>query len=39
MKGNIKNARLVFDDILEEIPVSRLHFKTLKEQLDKIIAT
>ncbi|MDB4583591.1 LytTR family transcriptional regulator [Draconibacterium sp.] len=39
IKGNIKNARLVFDDTLEEIPVSRSHFKTLKELLDKIIAT
>lgn len=38
IKGNSKNARLVFDPKLEEIPVSRSHFKTLKEQLDKIIA-
>ncbi|MBN1791960.1 MAG: LytTR family transcriptional regulator [Bacteroidales bacterium] len=38
MKGNSKNARLFFDQKLEEIPVSRSQFKTLKEQLDKIIA-
>jgi DNA-binding LytR/AlgR family response regulator len=38
IKGNIKNARLVFEEIMEEIPVSRSHFKTLKEQLDKMIA-
>ena len=38
IKGNSKNARLVFDQKLEEIPVSRSQFKTLKEQLDKIIA-
>jgi hypothetical protein len=38
IKGNIKNARLVFDPKLEEIPVSRSQFKILKEQLDKIIA-
>lgn len=38
IKGNSKNARLVFDQKLEEIPVSRSQFTTLKEQLDKIIA-
>lgn len=38
IKGNSKNARLVFDQKLEEIPVSRAQFKTMKEQLDKIIA-
>ena len=38
IKGNSKNARLVFDQKLEEIPVSRSQFRTLKEQLDKIIA-
>jgi len=38
IKGNSKNARLVFDQKLEEIPVSRSQFKILKEQLDKIIA-
>jgi hypothetical protein len=38
IKGNSKNARLVFDQKLEEIPVSRSHFKILKEHLDKIIA-
>jgi hypothetical protein len=38
IKGNSKNARLVFDQKLEEIPVSRSQFKSLKEQLDKIIA-
>lgn len=38
IKGNSKNARLVFDQKLEEIPVSRSQFKTLKEQFDKIIA-
>ena len=38
IKGNSKNARLVFDQKIEEIPVSRSQFKTLKEQLDKIIA-
>ena len=37
IKGNSKNARLVFDQKLEEIPVSRSQFKNLKEQLDKII--
>ncbi len=38
IKGNSKNSRIVFDQKLEEIPVSRSQFKTLKEQLDKIIA-
>ncbi|MBN2612375.1 MAG: LytTR family transcriptional regulator [Bacteroidales bacterium] len=38
IKGNSKNARLVMDQISEEIPVSRSQFKNLKEQLDKIIA-
>jgi DNA-binding LytR/AlgR family response regulator len=38
IKGNSKNARLVFDQKLEEIPVSRSQFKVLREQLDKIIA-
>lgn len=38
IKGNSKNARLVFDQKLEEIPVSRSQFKILKEQFDKIIA-
>lgn len=38
IKGNSKNARLVFDQKSEEIPVSRSQFKILKEQLDKIIA-
>jgi hypothetical protein len=38
IKGNSKNARLVFDQKLEDIPVSRSQFKALKVQLDKIIA-
>jgi hypothetical protein len=38
IKGSSKNARLVFDQKLEEIPVSRSQFKTLKEKLDKIIS-
>jgi hypothetical protein len=38
IKGNSKNARLVFDQKLEEIPVSRFHFKALKERLEKIIS-
>ena len=38
IKGSSKNARLVFVQKLEEIPVSRTKFKTLKELLDKIIA-
>jgi hypothetical protein len=38
IKGNSKNARLVFDQKLEEIPVSRSQFKILKEKFDKIIA-
>jgi len=38
IRGNSKNARLVFAQNLEEIPVSRSQFKNLKEQLDKIIA-
>lgn len=38
IKGNSKSARLVFDQKLEEIPVSRSQFKILKEKLDKIIA-
>lgn len=38
IKGNSKKARLIFDQKLEEIPISRSQFKTLKEQLDKIIA-
>jgi hypothetical protein len=36
IKGNSKNARLVFDDKLEEIPVSRTYFKTLTQKLGKI---
>lgn len=39
IKGNSKNAKLVFDHKLEEIPVSRSQFKIIKEQLDKIIAS
>jgi len=38
IKGNSKNTRLIFDQKLEEIPVSRSQFKTLKVHLDKIIA-
>jgi len=38
IKGNSKNARIVFDQKLEEIPVSRSQFKIIKEQLGKIIA-
>jgi hypothetical protein len=38
IKGNSKNAKLVFDQKLEEIPVSRSQFKALKELLDQIIA-
>lgn len=35
--GNSKNARLLIYSDIEEIPVSRSYFKTLKEQLEKII--
>jgi hypothetical protein len=38
IKGNSKNAKLVFDQKLEEIPVSRSQFKPLKELLNQIIA-
>lgn len=38
IKGKSKNARLVFDQKVEEVPVSRSHFKILKEKLEKIIA-
>lgn len=39
LKGNIKNARVVFEGNPREIPVSRSLFKTLKEQLEKIRLT
>lgn len=39
IKGNNKNARLILDENLGEIPVSRTHFKTLTEKLDEIIAS
>lgn len=39
IKGNSKNARLIFDDNLEEIPVSRTYFKMLTEKLDQIMTS
>ena len=36
LKGNIKNARVVFDCAVEDIPVSRSNYSTLKEQMEKI---
>ena len=39
IKGNSKNARLIFNEKLEEIPVSRTHFTTLTKKLDIIIAS
>ncbi len=36
IKGNSKNARLILDDRLEEIPVSRTYFKALTQKLDKM---
>ena len=38
IRGNSKNARLIVDQKIEEIPVSRSLFTTLKDKLDKIIA-
>lgn len=37
IEGNSKNARLVFNQGSEEIPVSRSRFRILKEQFDKLI--
>lgn len=37
LKGNIKNARVIFTDLKDEIPVSRSRYKNLKQQLEKII--
>jgi LytTr DNA-binding domain len=36
LKGNMKNARVVFEGEPEEIPVSRTLYKTLKEHIEKI---
>ena len=36
IKGNSKNARVIFNINLKEIPVSRTAFKNLREKLDKI---
>ncbi|QGY43600.1 hypothetical protein GM418_07975 [Maribellus comscasis] len=36
MKGNSKNAGLILDDELQEIPVSRRYFKTLTLKLEKM---
>ena len=36
LRGNVKNARVVFDSNTEKIPVSRSLYKALKEQLEKI---
>ncbi len=38
IKGNSKNARLILDDKIKEIPVSRTYFKTLNLKLEKITA-
>jgi len=37
LKGNMKNARVVFDGETEEIPVSRSFYKTLKDQLEMTV--
>lgn len=36
LKGNMKNARVIFESVNEEIPVSRTFYKSLKEQIEKI---
>ncbi len=36
IKGNSKNARLILENELEEIPVSRTYFKTLTQKLETI---
>ena len=37
IKGNIKNARVIFDNVPIEIPVSRSFYKSVKEQVEKIM--
>ena len=36
LKGNVKSARLIFNNAKEKIPVSRSFYTTLKEQLEAI---
>lgn len=36
-RGNIKNARIVFEGEKQQIPVSRSNYKNLREQMEKII--
>lgn len=36
IRGNIKNAKVILDDVPFEIPVSRSFYKILKEQVEKI---
>ncbi|MBK7981201.1 MAG: LytTR family transcriptional regulator [Ignavibacteriae bacterium] len=36
LKGNMKNSRIIFQDVETEIPVSRTFYRTLKENLEKI---
>jgi hypothetical protein len=37
IRGNVKNAKVVLDDKLNELPVSRSLYKNLKEQVEKIM--
>ena len=35
IKGNIRNAKVILDDVAMEIPVSRSFYKSVKEQVEK----
>ena len=39
IEGNSKNASLILENKLHEIPVSRANFKVLKEKMEQIIAS
>ena len=39
IEGNSKNATLILENKLHDIPVSRANFRTLKEKLEQIIAS
>lgn len=39
LKGNMKNAMVIFEDGLEKVPVSRTSYTTLKERLEQVVLT
>jgi DNA-binding LytR/AlgR family response regulator len=39
LKGNIKNAKIIFEGELEKIPVSRTKYKSLKKRLEQVALT